>query len=137
MIGATLTTRLKQGGMNIVTNKYPHNWAYQPSMVEGSPWTDIRVRKAANLAVDPATTGNREVAVQNLFYLNNVVHDVLRVIRRLKDERVAVLLVEQNPLAALGVSDRVYVMDKGRIVYHGEAAALRRDGALRQRLVGV
>ena len=66
-----------------------------------------------------------------------VVHDVLRVIRRLKDERVAVLLVEQNPLAALGVSDRVYVMDKGRIVYHGEAAALLRDEALRQRLVGV
>jgi hypothetical protein len=46
--------RLKQGGMSIVTNKYPHNWAYQPSMVEGSPWTDIRVRKAANLAVDRA-----------------------------------------------------------------------------------
>ena len=66
-----------------------------------------------------------------------VVHDVLRVIRRLRDERVAVLLVEQNPLAALGVADRVYVMDKGRIVHHGEAAALLRDGALRQRLVGV
>ncbi len=46
--------RLKQGGMSIVTNKYPHNWAYQPSMVEGSAWTDIRVRKAANLAVDRA-----------------------------------------------------------------------------------
>jgi ABC-type transport system substrate-binding protein len=46
--------RLKQGGMVIVTNKYPHNWAYQPSMVEGSPWTDIRVRKAANLAIDRA-----------------------------------------------------------------------------------
>src|SRR5258708_12214824 len=46
--------RLKQGGMAIVTNKYPHNWAYQPSMVEGSPWTDIRVRKAANLAIDRA-----------------------------------------------------------------------------------
>jgi peptide/nickel transport system substrate-binding protein len=46
--------RLRQGGMTIVTNKYPHNWAYQPSMVEGSPWTDIRVRKAANLAIDRA-----------------------------------------------------------------------------------
>src|SRR6185436_14684125 len=46
--------RLKQGGMNIVTNKYPHNWGYQPSMVEGSAWADIRVRKAANLAVDRA-----------------------------------------------------------------------------------
>jgi branched-chain amino acid transport system ATP-binding protein len=66
-----------------------------------------------------------------------VVQDVLRVIRRLKEERVSVLLVEQNPLAALGVSDRVYVMDKGRIVHHGEAAALLQDGALRQRLVGV
>jgi peptide/nickel transport system substrate-binding protein len=46
--------RLRQGNMVIVTNKYPHNWAYQPSMVEGSPWTDIRVRKAANLAIDRA-----------------------------------------------------------------------------------
>jgi ABC-type transport system substrate-binding protein len=46
--------RLRQGGMVIVTNKYPHNWAYQPSMVEGSPFADIRVRKAANLAVDRA-----------------------------------------------------------------------------------
>jgi len=46
--------RLKQGGMSIITNKYPHNWAYQPSMIEGSPWTDIRVRKAANLAIDRA-----------------------------------------------------------------------------------
>ena len=66
-----------------------------------------------------------------------VVQDVLRVIRRLKDERVAVLLVEQNPLAALAVSDRVYVMDKGRIVHHGEAAALARDDALRQKLLGI
>ncbi len=46
--------RLRQAGMAIVTNKYPHNWAYQPSMVEGSPWLDIRVRKAANLAIDRA-----------------------------------------------------------------------------------
>ncbi|HZO02689.1 MAG TPA: ABC transporter ATP-binding protein [Burkholderiales bacterium] len=66
-----------------------------------------------------------------------VVQQVLEVIRRLKREKVSVLVVEQNPLAALGVSDRVYVMDKGRVVHHGEAAALSRDGALRQRLLGV
>ena len=30
----------------------PHVWNYHPSLVEGSPWTDIRVRKAANLAID-------------------------------------------------------------------------------------
>jgi branched-chain amino acid transport system ATP-binding protein len=66
-----------------------------------------------------------------------IVEDVVRVIRRLRDERISVLIVEQNPLVALGVADRVYVMDKGRIVHQGEAAALARDPALRQRLLGV
>jgi hypothetical protein len=32
---------------------------------------------AADLTVTPATVGNRNVAVQNLFYFNNIVHDVL------------------------------------------------------------
>jgi peptide/nickel transport system substrate-binding protein len=50
--------RLKQGGMTIVTNKYPHNWAYQLSMVDGSPFLDVRVRKAANLAIDRAGLKN-------------------------------------------------------------------------------
>ncbi len=44
--------RLKQGGMKIETNVTPHVWNYHPSMVPGSPWTDIRLRKAANLAID-------------------------------------------------------------------------------------
>jgi branched-chain amino acid transport system ATP-binding protein len=66
-----------------------------------------------------------------------VVEDVMGVIRRLKRERVAVLLVEQNPLAALAVSDRVYVMHHGRIVHEGSARALNDDGSLRARLLGI
>jgi len=66
-----------------------------------------------------------------------IVQDVMRAIGRLKAEGVAVLLVEQNPLAALGAADRVYVMDKGRIVHQGTARALREDAALRTRLLGV
>jgi len=44
--------RLQSSGMQIVTNVYPHIWPYQLSYEEGSPFRDLRVRKAANLAID-------------------------------------------------------------------------------------
>jgi branched-chain amino acid transport system ATP-binding protein len=66
-----------------------------------------------------------------------IVQDVMATIRRLKAEGVAALVVEQNAQAALAVADRVYVMDRGRIVHEGAAADLLRDTALRVRLLGV
>ena len=43
--------RLKSAGMNVITNTYPHNWAYQLNYVSG-PFTDVRVRRAANFAIN-------------------------------------------------------------------------------------
>jgi branched-chain amino acid transport system ATP-binding protein len=65
-----------------------------------------------------------------------VVQDVLRAVRRLRDEGVGVLLVEQNVAAALEVADRVCVLDRGVVAHAGSAGELRDDPALRRRLVG-
>jgi branched-chain amino acid transport system ATP-binding protein len=66
-----------------------------------------------------------------------IVQDVMKTILRLKAEGISVLVVEQNALAALAVSDRVYVMDRGRIVHEGFAIELLDNPALRRRLIGM
>jgi len=62
---------------------------------------------------------------------------VMEVVQRLAADGLGILLVEQNASAALAISARCYVMDKGTIALAEEAAALRQDPARLQRLLGV
>jgi branched-chain amino acid transport system ATP-binding protein len=65
-----------------------------------------------------------------------IVERVLATIARLKAEGIASLVVEQNAETALGIADRVYVLDLGHLAWSGPAATLRDDPALRKRLLG-
>jgi branched-chain amino acid transport system ATP-binding protein len=56
-----------------------------------------------------------------------IVQEVFRTIRRLKQEGMTMLLVEQFAKQALGVADYAYVMERGRIAIEGKPDELRRD----------
>lgn len=56
-----------------------------------------------------------------------IIEKIRVIIRSLRDQGLSVLLVEQNLNFAIEVADRVYVMSKGRIVFHGNPEELRRD----------
>ena len=59
-----------------------------------------------------------------------IVQRILATLRTLADKGLAVILVEQLAMVALGVADTAFVLRNGRLVLSGRAAELRRDKAL-------
>jgi branched-chain amino acid transport system ATP-binding protein len=66
-----------------------------------------------------------------------VVNAVMDTIRELKNQRVSMLLVEQNVEMALQLADRVYVIDHGTVVFEGRPAVLRADQRITATYLGV
>ncbi len=66
-----------------------------------------------------------------------VVTAVMDTIRELKNQRVSMLLVEQNAEMALQLADRVYVIDHGTVVFEGTPAQLRADRQITSTYLGV
>src|SRR6202163_3934319 len=50
-----------------------------------------------------------------------IVREVFRVVSRMRDEGISVLLVEQNARMSLEIADHAYVLDDGAVVYSGAA----------------
>jgi len=59
-----------------------------------------------------------------------LVDEVFRIIARLKEQGVTMLLVEQFAAAALNVADYGYVLENGRVSVHGPAEQLKHDPAV-------
>ena len=65
-----------------------------------------------------------------------VVKDIFSIIRRIHEEGVTVLLIEQNANAALKIADRGYVMETGRITLTGTGAELLSNESVREAYLG-
>ena len=66
-----------------------------------------------------------------------MVSEIRLIIEALHGRGVAILLVEQNVPLTLGVSSRVYIMEKGVVRHHAPAAALQADAAPIHQYLGV
>lgn len=58
-------------------------------------------------------------------------------LERVREAGIGVLLVEQNAKRSLAIADRGYLIENGRIVGQGSAAALRDDPAVQRAYLGV
>ena len=62
--------------------------------------------------------------------------ELLRMVQRVRDEGVTVLLVEQNVAKALAIGEDAYVIERGRVVLQGTARDLARSEHLRAAYLG-
>jgi branched-chain amino acid transport system ATP-binding protein len=65
-----------------------------------------------------------------------IVREIFRIIQELQREGRTILLVEQNALGALTISQRAYVLESGSVTTSGPAAVLIQDAEVRRAFLG-
>ena len=66
-----------------------------------------------------------------------IVQEVFRIVRRLNEAGLTILLVEQNVAASLKLAERAYVLENGRIAMSGSGDALLADDRVRRAYLGL
>ena len=65
-----------------------------------------------------------------------LVKEIFSIIRKLHEQGITILLVEQNAKMALSIADRAYVLETGRITMEGDAKELRNNEQVRKAYLG-
>ena len=66
-----------------------------------------------------------------------LVDEVLDTVRRLKEEGITILLVEQNVREALDLADRGYILQTGRVIAEGTGKELLESDVIRSAFLGI
>lgn len=65
-----------------------------------------------------------------------LVKEIFSIIRKLHEQSITILLVEQNAKMALSIADRAYVLETGRITMEGDAKELLNNEQVRKAYLG-
>lgn len=65
-----------------------------------------------------------------------LVKEIFSIIRKLHEQGITILLVEQNAKMALSIADRAYVLETGRITMEGDAKELLKNEQVRKAYLG-
>lgn len=85
------------------------------------------VAKPKIILLDEPSEGIMPVLVEEMFTL----------FTKMKQADMTILLVEQNVQKALGISDRAYILDQGKIVFEDSAKALLNNDEIQQKYCSV
>ena len=66
-----------------------------------------------------------------------VVEEIFRIIQGLRDQGIAIFLIEQNVQQTLEIADRAYVLENGRIILEGESEELLEEELIRKAYLGL
>ena len=66
-----------------------------------------------------------------------IVEEIEKIVRQIRDLGITTIIVEQNAIAALRLSDRAVIMDTGNIVFQGAAKDVLDDSALREQYLAI
>ncbi len=85
------------------------------------------VARPALLLLDEPSLGLSPLLVQEIFRIVAAIN---------RDEKVSILLVEQNARMALGIASHAYILEGGKVVLDGPAARLREDRDVQEFYLG-
>ena len=66
-----------------------------------------------------------------------MVDEIFRIIQGLRDQGIAIFLIEQNVQQTLEIADRAYVVENGRIILAGESKALLENELIKKAYLGL
>jgi branched-chain amino acid transport system ATP-binding protein len=66
-----------------------------------------------------------------------IVEEIFGIIQGLRDQDIAIFLIEQNVQQTLEIADRAYVLENGRVVLEGESKELLKEELIRKAYLGL